>query len=763
MAYVGRKRAIVENYDLSGRAESTSVGYVVVCAQTLRGKVGVPYMFNKYDEYNFIQQMGDTTDLFTGPAECLAAIKNGANLIVFRAAHYTDISDAATCTILPASANIPDRGGVPTAGASQSAAGPFLFQLPIAGQVDGDELGPFIFATDTNDKFKIRVRHNSVWGTDQTVTFAAAETTAQVTCDQINAQTSDINATVSSNKIHIETTDANDDVEVLTVTNDSYSTIGVSEAVYNHTTGTIGLSVSIDGEADQDFEFAPLSGETTTFYLTSAQVATQMSALTDGTVSGLQGKVTITSSTTGTDSTVQVQSTSTALSVLGFDSTEHAGASGAAVNAWKLELTGPGAYGNSCVVYFYDNPLNPGDRMDYRRITPGEREVYYPNLSRDPDDPYFWKNYINMHDEGVTITDLASPNAAPYDWPALNSAGITLSGGSDGTTTLTDADWIGHSVSKTGFYAIDKVRIPIIHFMCFGTTSNVVHEYAKIWAESRIAKFYHGVTPPAMTAAEAVDYREGNAPDYTHAAFNSPSMTLTTKEPVVYDSRNNGKVVVSGLPFLAASITRTEEVYGPGISPFGVKRGQCPGVIDIEDNVDEDSAAWDLLSLHNINSVVMLKNNDRNQGNEGTYLWGGYTMQKNPSKMQDFAVVWLLKAYELRMYPILQRYIHDPNKPGIWGELKREMAPMFREDLRKDKFAGIFMNFDDGSFFADGELKGATLNTGDSMDRGEYICRILIKPYSQIGWPIAQIGTMRSGDPWATYATMAQLPNYIRL
>jgi hypothetical protein len=736
---------------------------VVALTQALKGKVGVPYMFAKGDEAKFIETMGDTTDLFPGPAMCLTAIKNGANLVVFRVAHYTDIADAATCTILPASCLISDRGGVPTAGASVSAAGPFLFQLPVAGQFTGSEIGPFIFALDTNDKFKIRVRHNSTWGSEQTVTFAAATTTAQVTCDQINAQTSGVNATVSAGKVHVEAGDPNDDVEILAVTHDSYSTLGVQEAANNHTAGTIGLSVSIDGATDQDFEMAPLAGETTTFYLTSAQVAAQMSALTDGTVSGLQGKVTITSATTGEDSTVQVNAASTALAVFGFDSTEHVGASGEAVDAWKLELTGPGAYGNTSAVYFYDSPRNPGERMDYRRITPGEKEVYFPNLSRNPDDAFFWKNYINIHDEGVVISDSEAPNAAPYDWPALNSQGITMDGGSDGTTVLTDADWIGHSVSKTGFYAIDKCRIPIIHFFAFGTESNVVHEYAKIWAESRIAKFYHGAVPAGMTPDEAVDYVEGNPPDYSHAAFNSPSLSLIIKEPAVYDSRNNGLVAINGLPFLAAAITRTEEANGPGISPFGIKRGQCPGVLDIEDNVDEDTAGWDLLSLHQINAVVMLKGSDRNRGNEGVYLWGGYTMQQNPSKMQDWAVVWLMKAYELRTYPILQRYIHDPNRPSIWGELKREMAPMFREDLRKEKFAGIFMEFDDGSYFADGELKGAVLNTPDSMDMGEYICRILIKPFSQIGWPIAQFGTMRTGDPWATYATSATLPNFIRL
>lgn len=765
MGYTGRKRAVVENYDLSGRPQTTDVGWVVALGQANRGRVGVPYMFAKYDEAKFIEMMGDTSDSFTGPAEALNAIKHGCNLIYIRVAHYTDISDASSLTVLPASALIPDRGGVPTAGYVASNAGPFQFTSAVPGKLTGSEVDPFIFALDTNDKLKLRVRHNSVWGSEQTVTFAAGTTQAEDASDAVNGQTSGVNASVTiAGKLYIEAANPNDDIEILSVANDAYSTLGLTVGVYNHVPGTTTLVLSIDGGADQTFEFAAeeILDSSGAFALTSAQVVAQMTALTDGTASAAQGKLTVTSGATGTDSTVQVKSDSTCLTVFGFDTDEHAGVSGEVVYAWKIEHTGPGAYGNNTRIYFYDHPLNSGERMNYRRITPGEREVYFANLSRDPNDPYYWKNYINAHDEGVYISDVESPNAAPYDWPALNDQGMALSGGADGDTVLDDSDWIGHPSSKTGFYAIDKVRLPIIHFACFGTTSHVVHEQAIIWAESRIAKFYHCQFPSGMTADETVDIRLGNPP-YTHAAINSPSASGWTKEVQIYDQRNNGRVTVGCLSHLFAAITRTEEVYGPGWAPMGVKRGEMPGVLDIEDNLDEDTAQWDLLAIHGINAGVILRSSDRNWGNEGAYLWGGYTLQRNPSKLQDWAWVWQLKAYELRTYPILQRYLHDPDKPAIWGELKRELAPMFREDLAKDKFAGVMMIFDDQAFMADGDLKGASINTAWTMDRGEYICRILIKPYSQIGYAIAQFGTMRIGDPWATYATSLQLPNYVNV
>lgn len=760
MGLTGRKRAAVDNYDLSTRARTTDVGWTVALGQALRGPVGQPIMFGEGDEAKFIQTYGDTTDLFTGPTEALNAIRNGANLFYIRVAHYTDISDASTCTSLKASALISDRAGVPTAGSVASNAGPFQFTPSVAGALTGSEDGPFIFATDTNDKLSIRIRHNGAWGAEQTVTFPNGETEAQDVCDAVNGQTSGVNASVSVNKFHLVAANPNDDIEILAIANDCYSTLGLAEGIYNHTPGTTTLVLAIDGGADQTFEMAPVNGETGVFLLTSAQVVGQMTALAGGTSSAAQGKLTITSSTTGGDSTVQVKSDSSCLNVFGFDTDEHAGVEGEAKSAWKIEHKGPGEFGNYTKIYFYDDPLNSGQRMHYRRITPGEKEVFLKQLTRNPNDPLYWKNYINDRDDRVVITDVDAPNAAPYDWPALNYDGIQLSGGADGDTVLLDSDWIGHPVSKTGFYAIDKVSLPIIHWSCFGTTSHIVHEQADIWCRSRIAKMYAGQLPAGMTAQETVDVRLGNHP-YTHAAINSPSVSLWTKEPEIYDLRNNGRTEIGPLSFLHANITKIEKIYGPGRSPMGVPEGRCNGVLDIKNNVDEDTAEWDLLADHGVNVAVILRSTDRNYGNEGCYLWGGYTAQRDPSTLTDWPWVWQLKAYELRTYPILQRMLHKPNKPAIWGELKRTLGPMFRNDLDKGKMAGVMMIFDDGAFFADGDLKGSTINTAWSMDRGEYYCRILMKPFVQIGYATAQFGTMRLGDPWAEYAYLPELPNYV--
>ncbi len=115
----------------------------------------------------------------------------------------------------------------------------------------------------------------------------------------------------------------------------------------------------------------PLNSETAAFSLTSAQVATQLATLTAATASGAQNIVTLTTSATGESASVQVKSDSTAATALGFDANLHSGSQGTAVEAWRLTLTGPGAYGNNAKFYVYDSPLNSGEAINTRLVVGG--------------------------------------------------------------------------------------------------------------------------------------------------------------------------------------------------------------------------------------------------------------------------------------------------------------------------------------------------------------------------------------------------------
>lgn len=762
----GDPRALFKLFDMSYAAEPIPTSYIGVLIQASSGRMweGVPIAAGDTD--NLIEEFGNSVEWTDDILWCLKAVEEGANLVMHRIGHCTDISDRSTLDILPASVLIPDRGGVPSAGSVLSAVGPFSLMQALSGRVTGTELGPFTIVLDSNDKFKVRLGVPGAWGAEQTVTLSpGVGRTAQQVCDDINAGTNGLNATVAGGKIYLEAVSVTDDVEILAVTNDAYSALGFVAGVSAHAPGTDGLIISVDGAADQVFNLEPLHGELSQFALTSAEVVAQLTALTGATLSSAQGKVKMSSNTTGVNSSIQIKAGSTAAAALGLDTVLHSGAAGAVKNPWKFVLKGPGAYGNGAKVYVYDNPLNPGTGMNVRITVPGKKEEYFSNLVRDPNSSRYWKAYINAHSNHGTIVDTIDvPNAAPNDWPALSQTGYALTGGDDGTLVLTDADWVGDPAGKTGFYCTDHWQMPFIDIMIPGTSSAAVKAEFEAFIKGRKGRMGWMPTPPGMNAEETVAWRMGD-PDkgYSHAAFNLWKCASYKGRFTVYDPKNNEKREISGLAFLAADLCKTDQGQGRHISPFGIKRGQAHGVLGIDFNPAEKPGDADLLAEYQINNARILRTSIETRGLEGAYSWGGWTDQREFSALRENPVSRKILEYEWMLYPVGLSYVNDPNHPVTWREVYRILNPIFRHDLDAGAIYGYALACDQDAFFtAEGEVKGAYLNTGPTIDQGLYRCRILIQPVRQIFYFVFEMGVMRTGEPFTNYQNMFSFPGWLK-
>lgn len=744
--------------DLSTYVGEIPKGWQIVMIQSERGEMWLPTPVS--DVETFINKFGDSVLWGHDPLWCIKALENGAKLIVVRIGHCTDISDRTTLTWSAAYCNVPDRGATPLSGSVTSSSGPFLFTQARGGLATGNEVGPYLIVLDTNDTFKVKV--GSAAAETVTLTAGAARTAEQIV-DELNAGTTGLTASVTDEgTIQLLAVADASAIEIMSVAEDAYSALGFQEGVFPVVSGTQSLVVEINAGSPQTFTLEPASGETGDFLLTNAQVASQLSGLTGGTVTAYQGKVLITSSTVGDDSSVKVTSASTADTSLGFDNTLHSGWEGTAVNAWKFVLTGAGAYGNGAKVYWYDNKLNSGSAMDFRLTIPGSPQVFYSGLVNDSNDPKYWKTYINTHCSQGQIVDLATPNPSPADWPAINESGITLTGGADGTYTLTDSDYVGNASAKTGLYCTEATTMPAIDIWCPGTTSAVVHTACFEFVDNRSGRFYIGATPQDMDVADTIDYRMGNPPDYSHAAFDTCSGALLYGEYQVLDTKFNMKRWIPATYQLAAAISRTDKTQGVAISPFGPKRGRCSGVLGVKNNVMPGSADADLLAEYGVNSARIILTSVETRTQEGAVLWGGWTMQRADSALKEFPISRKIKEYEHTLLPVMLGWINDPNHPVTWGEVHRTIEPYFRRDLERYHIYGYFVQTDKDAFFAGGDLKGAVLNMPNDIDDGKYRMRILIKPTRQIFYFIAEMGVMRTGDPFSDYAYMYTLPGWVR-
>jgi len=408
---LGAARVIWTINDLSLYVDNVALGYVTMIIKAERGPIGVPRLVTSLEEYRRI--FGLKVPYTDDPLVCEMALRQRGRLNVIRTAHYTRISDPTTLTAKKSSVTLYDRGNTETSGYVEGNTGPFKITRALPGTVTNQIDGPYTIVEGTGDQFKYRVGSNGVWGNPVTVTLSSGSQTATQIANQLAASGSGIlvSAIAEGSRVRIKAASAQNDVEILAVSNDAYSTLGFQPGVYYHTGGNDRLVVSIDGGVDQSFVLDD-GQEEAVFMLTSAEVVAILSSLSGGVATTVEGRVAIQSNTTGSSSSVQIKSTSTAYSVLGFDTELHRGCSGPAQPTILVTAANEGDWGDDIRVFIYDSPLNSRQAFDMKvaYLRQGTMTEWFPNLSMDIGSDRYFKHWINERSRLIQVEDLGSTN-----------------------------------------------------------------------------------------------------------------------------------------------------------------------------------------------------------------------------------------------------------------------------------------------------------------------------------------------------------------
>lgn len=288
-----------------------------------------------------------------------------------------------------------------------------------------------------------------------TVTFTTAmfsnidAATAAEVAAAMNARFSAVNAgltaLVSSGAVRIKTT--------LFGTSASLNiTGGAANTALTYTTGAIAGTGNV----------ADIAKVTTAELKTIVEAATSSSC----TVSAPSGVPTITSNTTGTGSKVQVQSSSTA-TAWGFDNALHTG--GAAGTDSTLTFTGrwDGTYANAYSVQILAPLSGDATRFDLYLLKNGSTSPTesWRDCSMNPSDANYVVKLVNQGGNGqrasryVTVADELASYPSPGNLPDIGTFG-PLTGGGDGLSSLTDADYTGSTSPNggTGLRVFNTIR-----------------------------------------------------------------------------------------------------------------------------------------------------------------------------------------------------------------------------------------------------------------------------------------------------------------
>jgi phage tail sheath protein FI len=175
---------------------------------------------------------------------------------------------------------------------------------------------------------------------------------------------------------------------------------------------------------------------------------------------------------------------------------------------------------------------------------------------------------------------------------------------------------------------------------------------------------------------------------------------------------------------IAGLCVRTDTTNDPWWSPAGFNRGQIKNIVKLAYNPNK--ANRDILYKNNINPVVTFPG-------QGTVLFGDKTMQSKPSAFDRINVRRLFIVLEKAISTAAKFTLFEFNDAFTRSQFKNLITPYLR-DIKGRRGITDFLVVCD-----------ATNNTGEVIDRNEFIGDIYIKPARAINFIQLNFVAVRTG------------------
>lgn len=301
----------------------------------------------------------------------------------------------------------------------------------------------------------------------------------------------------------------------------------------------------------------------------------------------------------------------------------------------------------------------------------------------------------------------------PVTIPSTN-----LTGGTDGLSGLDDDDWIGSSATRTGLYAFDDID-DAFGLACPESTSPSVVTAGIAYCENREDMVYYCEPPATVDSAdEAIDFRLGEGA-WTHAAFNSSFGAMYFGRPRIRSAKTNEITDISLIGDVYGVHAYNDAKAEVWFAPAGLQRGRIPNTLGVHYNVGTPGRSSEMDDLVNNQISPIVDFSD-----EGTVIWGEQTLQRAPSALQSLHIRRLLIYMRKALLKINRIYLFEPNDPVTWRRVYNLINPWMEDLLKRRAFYEYLIQCDQDARSID----DAILNTPERIDRGEFTCRLFIKP-----------------------------------
>ncbi|MBI4237564.1 MAG: phage tail protein, partial [Deltaproteobacteria bacterium] len=206
---------------------------------------------------------------------------------------------------------------------------------------------------------------------------------------------------------------------------------------------------------------------------------------------------------------------------------------------------------------------------------------------------------------------------------------------------------------------------------------------------------------------------------WVHSAFNSSYGAMYFGRPKIRSAKTNDITDISLVGDVFGVHAYNDAKAEVWIAPAGLQRGRIPNTLGVHYNVGTPGRSSEMDDLVNNQISPIVDFSD-----EGTVIWGEQTLQRAPSALQSLHIRRLLIYMRKALLKINRIYLFEPNDPITWRRVFNLINPWMEDLLKRRAFYEYLIQCDQDAK----SINDAILNTPERIDRGEFVCRLFIKP-----------------------------------
>lgn len=667
--------------DQSAYIPNLSSTIAAIVGTSTKGPTNVPTLITNVGAFTSIFGVPDPNHLATYAAAQF--LRNGSQLYYIRVNGETAVT--ATESILGATA---------AANVTSTIAGPFNIQAAGLPTITGTDTGATVTVTaDTNQNLLLSINGSAplaitlTAGAGITKTTIASEINAAIAAFNGSCTVGGTNQIVLTTNLSPDGQDAHSTIQVMAVTGNAYSLLGLSIQLVSGTNDNSTLQVTpvVSG----------VNGTTisTTLTLGAARTVDQVvadlnTALSAGPIRAINagGYIQLYQTTADQYDGFVLTVNRTSASILGALVTlglpENTVIVGRGVSPPAATITisalSPGSWGDEIQVQItngtYANTFALAV-IDLSSGTPQTVEVYN-NLvsSTSQENLNLGILYVETAINGtgnVPISKYITVLNAPTNTGFPINGTYTLSGGDDGLESVSDGSFIGTTVGNTStglqlLASADTIDVNLI--LCPGIHSAPVINAMISLCESR-ADCMCLVDPPlGIGVQQVIDWHNGAGGYGDHASFNSSYSALYWPWMSIFDPANNLYIWSPPSGNIASIYAYSDYVSEVWFAPAGFNRGIVQQVQQLEFPCGQGDRESMYGNGNAVNPVV-------NFTQDGIVVYGQRTLQRAPTAL-DRVNVRRLMLYTRKVVTTAVKYLlWEPDDTTTWRQFTALVTP----------------------------------------------------------------------------------------